>query len=273
MTTALVQMYSAYQQFLEDNIDPRTKDYPLVGNPVYVILIVIGYNYFVTDFGPKFMKDRPAYKLKGAMIIYNALQVLVNAWIVKVAILDVWVAGSYDVLCHSVEYSEKPVDMLVAHMIWIYYMTKLIDLIDTVFMVLKKNTRQISFLHKYHHMGMCLAGYVGAAFVGGGSQVVFFGTVNCIVHTIMYSYYLLTILYPEYKQSSFKRRITEMQLVQFVLTFLQASAPFFLRDCNFPLWLLAIFIPQDVFMFALFWDFYVKTYLKPKKQNKAKKGN
>lgn len=33
-------------------------------------------------------------------------------------------------------------------------------------------------------------------------------------------------------------------------------------DCNFPRYLIAIGIPQDIFMFWLFWDFYRKAYLR-----------
>ena len=39
------------------------------------------------------------------------------------------------------------------------------------------------------------------------------------------------------------------------------------QNCNYPKALLAIFIPQDVFMFFLFWDFYKKSYLNKKVKN------
>jgi len=39
----------------------------------------------------------------------------------------------------------------MAKMIWLFYFSKIMEFVDTMIMVLKKNNRQISFLHVYHH--------------------------------------------------------------------------------------------------------------------------
>lgn len=36
-------------------------------------------------------------------------------------------------------------------MIWLFYFSKIMEFVDTMIMVVKKNNRQISFLHVYHH--------------------------------------------------------------------------------------------------------------------------
>lgn len=59
--------------------DERADDYFLMGSPFTVLGILGLYYYFVTDFGPKFMKNRPAYKLQNILIVYNALQIVANA--------------------------------------------------------------------------------------------------------------------------------------------------------------------------------------------------
>ena len=38
-------------------------------------------------------------------------------------------------------------DALVGHGLWVYYMTKYVELLDTVFMILRHRQRQITFLH------------------------------------------------------------------------------------------------------------------------------
>lgn len=38
-------------------------------------------------------------------------------------------------------------DSLVKHAFWVYYMTKYIELMDTVFMILRHRLRQVSLLH------------------------------------------------------------------------------------------------------------------------------
>ena len=51
-------------------------------------------------------------------------------------------------------------------------------------------------------------------FHAAGGHHVFVGFANSIVHSFMYSYYLLTIMYPEYKQSIWwKKHITQLQMV------------------------------------------------------------
>lgn len=53
-------------------------------------------------------------------------------------------------------------------------------------------------------------------FVGGHDT--FVGFINSLVHMIMYSYYLVTTLNPEYKKNIWwKKHITQLQMVRFVL--------------------------------------------------------
>lgn len=63
--------------------------------------------------------------------------------------------------------------------------------------------------------------------------------------------------------------------IQFIITGVHAMLGLFASNCNFPKYLIAIGIPQDIFMFSLFWDFYRRTYLKPNKpvpENMSKNG-
>lgn len=39
---------------------------------------------------------------------------------------------------------------------WWYFFSKVVDLLDTVFFVLRKKQNQVSFLHVYHHFITCL---------------------------------------------------------------------------------------------------------------------
>lgn len=50
-----------------------------------------------------------------------------------------------------------------------------------------------------------------------GGQAAFFGTINAFVHVIMYSYYFLTIINPEYKKAWWKKYLTTIQLVMYYL--------------------------------------------------------
>lgn len=63
--------------------DPRTTDWPLVQNPLMVTGIILAWLYFVLSLGPKWMQNRPAFKLKSLLIVYNSIQIVANitVWI------------------------------------------------------------------------------------------------------------------------------------------------------------------------------------------------
>lgn len=54
--------------------------------------------------------------------------------------------------------------------------------------------------------------------------------------------------------------------LQFVVTALHGAVALANPDCPIPKSLLVLFIPQDVFMFVLFFDFYRKAYWSKKEQ-------
>ena len=43
---------------------------------------------------------------------------------------------------------------ILRHAMFIYWMTKWYELLDTVFMILRHKRKQISFLHVFHHMSV-----------------------------------------------------------------------------------------------------------------------
>lgn len=119
------------------------------------------------------------------------------------------------------------------HISYIYYILKLIDLLDTVsflmrndyftgfntfnplqvFFVLRKKDNQMSFLHLYHHGGMVLMTWIVTKYYAGGVTLAI-PAINCLVHIVMYAYYLLSVYNKEYKKSIWwKKHITQLQLV------------------------------------------------------------
>jgi hypothetical protein len=58
----------------------------------------------------------------------------------------------------------------MASVLWLYYIVKIIDLIDTVLFALRKKANQITFLHVFHHSSMVLNGWFGVKYVPGGQS-------------------------------------------------------------------------------------------------------
>jgi hypothetical protein len=86
----------------------------------------------------------------------------------------------------------------------------------------------------------------------------------------MYTYYLMVVIRPDLKKSLWlKRQLTNMQLVQFAFLIIHFSRAILAENCGFPKFFLWISATQNVCMLALFGDYYIKTYLKPKKTQKT----
>lgn len=109
---------------------------------------------------------------------------------------------------------------------------------------------------------MVMLSWAGVKYFPGGHSI-FMGILNSLVHVVMYFYYFLSSLTEDYKKIIWwKKYITQLQMVQFGLIALHWSMLLFVPDCGFPLWPTMILIPQNLFMFLLFYDFYRRAYNK-----------
>merc|ERR1712178_64339 len=101
----------------------------------------------------------------------------------------------------------------------VFYLSKILDFADTVFMIAKRNWHQVSFLHVYHHTSIFLIYWLNAqAFYD--ADIYFTIVLNGSIHFIMYGYYLATsfnVTVPVF----IKKSITNAQLIQFCLMELQ----------------------------------------------------
>ncbi|CAH1407423.1 unnamed protein product [Nezara viridula] len=264
MATLWQYLLEVYEDVVDKNADPRVVNLPLISSPFPTIAIVIIYNYFVNKWGPLLMKSREPFELKNVMILFDIIQIILNIYLFCMCIKLPFIDLSYSLICEEVDYSDHPTSLSIAFNVWIYFMVKVMDLLDTVFMVLRKKERQISFLHVYHHTGMVMSGWIATKYVPGG-HVVLVGLINSFVHAVMYVYYLLTAINPEYKKSIWwKKHLTELQMVQFIILAWHSAIAVLNPSCNFPKILMGIFFPQNFFMLIMFWDFYRKNYLSKK---------
>ncbi|XP_063705875.1 very long chain fatty acid elongase AAEL008004-like [Culicoides brevitarsis] len=239
--------------------DPRTNDWFLMRNPIHGLLIIAAYLYFVTSWGPKFMANRKPFKMQKLLIVYNAIQVVVSCILVYEAVTGAYFFGKYSFKCEPVDRSRSPEAMRAARAFYWYFLAKISELLDTVFFVLRKKDKQISFLHLYHHTGMPMISWGCTKYFPGG-HAAFIGMVNSMVHIVMYFYYFLSALGPQWqKYLWWKKYITTMQMIQFGLCFLH-SAQLLWNDCGFPRWSIFFTLPNAIFFYFLFNDFYQKSY-------------
>nr|XP_012234566.1 PREDICTED: elongation of very long chain fatty acids protein 7-like [Linepithema humile] len=93
-----------------------------------------------------------------------------------------------------------------------YFLAKVTELLDTVFMVLRKKQNQLTFLHVYHHTVTVLVSWCYLKLLPGEQGVVV-AFLNSVVHIIMYSYYFIAALGSKYKKYIWwKKYMTCIQL-------------------------------------------------------------
>lgn len=194
--------------------DPRVKGWPLMGSAVPVLTILSMYLYFVKVWGPRMMKDRPPFQIEKLIIGYNVIMVLLSGFFFFVAgSLTYLPGGSYSLVCEPVDYSEREPGTTILWLGWWFLLLKLVELLDTVFFVLRKKFTHISILHVTHHSLVAWGVWIGLKF-GGGGHSSFFPIINCGVHMIMYSYYCLAALGPRVRPFLWwKKYLTIVQMV------------------------------------------------------------
>ncbi|KAK2565418.1 Elongation of very long chain fatty acids protein 4, partial [Acropora cervicornis] len=241
--------------------DPKTADWPLVATPWPTIALVATY-LFIVKVGPKIMEKREAYNFKEVLILYNFALVLLSAWMMYEFIASTLDIPNFNFFCEAVPYvrGDKRQNRL-ARVCYVYWLSKFVEYFDTFFFILRKKNNQVTFLHVYHHTSMCILWWIVCKYIPA-----YFGAAcNCFVHVMMYAYYGLSAIGPHMRPYLWwKRYITKLQLMQFMLVTVHASYAI-QNNCGFPngfLWLQSGYMCS---LFALFLNFYSKTYTNKKK--------
>ncbi|RZF45218.1 hypothetical protein LSTR_LSTR012641 [Laodelphax striatellus] len=261
----LDHIQSLYHNFEYVWPDPRTRHYPLVYTPIPFIIIAI-FLLFTYYMGPKYMRGRQPYRLEKIAIVYNVMQMILNGYLFITGIRLIYWPLRHSLLCQPVETGTSPREIQILDGVWLYYLIKMIDVIDSVFIILRKKYSQLSLLHIYHHAGMILVSWIGIKYVPGG-QGVLMGVINCFVHVVMYGYYLLTLVDKRYTSSWWKKHITQLQMLQFIticVHHLMATV----MNCGYPRFLSILLVLGTSLLIYLFAIFYFHAYIEPEKQKK-----
>lgn len=178
------------------------------------------------------------------------------------------VAGGYKLFGNPMEKGSEAHADGMARIIHIFYVSKFAEFLDTVFMVLGKKWKQLSFLHVYHHASISFIWGIIAIYAPGGDA--YFSTIlNSCVHVVLYGYYATTTLGFSFMRP-LRPWITTIQLAQFVAMVVQ-SVYDYMNPCDYPQPLVKLLFWYMLTMLGLFGNFFVQQYVvKPKKANKAK---
>lgn len=253
----------------EGNFSGYTKGWALTDFPTAANL-ALAYLAFVF-IGSKVMKglNVPAFDPYPIKFIYNVSQIMLCAYMtIEAGFLAHRNGYSFFSSCNVYDNENPP----IANLLWLFYASKIWDFWDTIFIVLGKKWRQLSFLHVYHHTTIFLfywlnsnANYDGDIFL----TIV----LNGFIHTVMYTYYFICMHTKDPKTGKslpiwWKSSLTMMQLIQFV-TMMTQSSSLMLGGCkHVGQRIVAVYLVYIITLFFLFGQFFVKSYMKPKSSKK-----
>lgn len=172
---------------------------PLVTVVLYVTFIWTAKRYFALELN-----------LFPVLLLHNIFLALFSFVLFLQLNILIWpklsLLGWHGLMCNSDMFDDPKLQ-------WVYYvnyMLKYYELLDTVFMVLRK--RPTTFLHVYHHAATMSLGWVQLTSKTACQWfVVYF---NLLVHSVMYLYYLLSALN---FRVWWKKYVTVLQLIQFLI--------------------------------------------------------
>eukprot|EP01040_Poterioochromonas_malhamensis_P009580 gene9580-10400_t len=230
-------------------------------------LIAIGYLVFVI-LGQLIMPYLPSVKgLYPFKFAYNMIQVMLCSYMCIEAGVRAYSAGYTLLPCNPFNQSNPPIGFII----YVFYLSKILDFLDTVFIILEKRWKQLSFLHVYHHTSIFLFYWLNIN-VGYDGDVYLTIVLNGLIHTIMYTYYFVTL---HTKDVWWKSALTMSQMVQFVVMNSQAIYLIATGCKTYPRNITVAYLYYIISLLILFANFFVMSYIvkgdKKKGDKKSKK--
>ncbi len=87
--------------------------------------------------------------------LYNIVQVMLCSYMCIEAGIRAYAAGYSWIPCNPMNASHPPLGFIL----YVFYISKVLDFMDTFFIIAEKRWKQLSFLHVYHHTSIFLVIY------------------------------------------------------------------------------------------------------------------
>lgn len=278
-----LEQFNKYIQYLLTLGDSRVTTWPIMN---YRVMLIITFAYLwaisalvlIMKYVPPMSQweQGKGFNVKPLAFIHNLVLTTLSLYMC-VTIAYEAIINNYSMFGNGVDQSDKGYSM--ARILYIFYLSKILEFIDTVLMALRKSFRQITFLHLYHHASIFVIWWVIIYYAPGGDSY-FSAMLNSFIHVILYGYYLWSSLaskLPEGKKPTFthpqyyRQYITRMQLIQFMFMLAQAIYVISVPSSypRFAAWILFYYM---LTMLTLFGNFYLQQYIFGRKKRKVSSG-
>lgn len=140
-----------YMDWQRKQADPINDNYPLMQNPSGMILILVIY-FLTVIYGPKLMANRKPFDLKRYTMIYNCVQLFYcGFYTIRVYQLTERHPDGLYLMCKKWNRERNAITEEIAFYQYVNFVCRVCELSETVVHILRKKTRQLSYLHVCHH--------------------------------------------------------------------------------------------------------------------------
>ncbi|NXM43015.1 ELOV6 protein, partial [Gymnorhina tibicen] len=229
---------------------------------------IISFIYLILVFGIQhFMKERRPFNLRAPLILWSFSLTLFSfisacrVWKQMVFLLRT--KGFKGSVCSRSFY----VHPVTKFWIYLFVLSKFVELGDTLFIVLRK--KKLVFIHWYHHLATLILTWYGYKEMAAG--VGWNAALNLSVHCLMYSYYTVTAMGIRVP-TSISMLITTSQMVQIMGFVIMNICFLFWQDdklCQISWVMFFLVTGFYTTLFILFSNFFIKTYLSSTRKSKG----
>lgn len=157
---------------------------------------------------------------KALLLLHNVLLALYSGWTFQATgpatikyFFKGYQTGGISGLVHTFcDSSMAHWDAVLAPFTYLFYLSKFWEILDTLILIGKG--KKASLLQEYHHAGAILTVWSGTRYESPAAWL--FVVFNSLVHTIMYTYYALSVVHIPVP-GILKRSLTKIQIAQFLL--------------------------------------------------------
>eukprot|EP00668_Euglena_longa_P031683 GGOE01040925.1.p1 GENE.GGOE01040925.1~~GGOE01040925.1.p1 ORF type:complete len:604 (-),score=213.92 GGOE01040925.1:514-2325(-) len=218
---------------------------------VVPITFTIGYLAFVY-YGSRYMrlrKEPVVTRVFESMLVYNLYQTVLNLCCLLAFGQEVWRQG---LALWGNHYAYTEDQYHLGFLLWLHYTNTYLGLLDTVFILLRKKFRMMSFLHVYERLLMVWWWFLVCRLACGG-DVYLPAMIHTAVNVATYGHYLLTLL----KLPTPRReRVTQLHMARCFLCALHALLTLWCRSVPVVLGLIQLFVMGNLNI--LFTDFHYR---------------
>uniref|UniRef100_A0A7S1N5I4 Elongation of fatty acids protein n=1 Tax=Eutreptiella gymnastica TaxID=73025 RepID=A0A7S1N5I4_9EUGL len=244
-----------HDAWMRANINTHSKELPLM-NPFDVFMFAMLY-LLVLLVLRILMSVLPSAKetlpMKAFQLWHNFFLMALSFYMM-VEIIRQAIINGYSVWFNNLDNSAAGWPM--AKILWIFYVSKIYEFMDTFIMMLRHSFRQVTFLHVYHHCSVFPIWWC-VIFLGPTGDSYWSAALNSWVHVVMYSYYFLaTSDKIGQRLKRWKSYITICQMTQFALNLVQAVALVYVSMPGYPIRLAHILLVYMITLLMLFYNFY-----------------